>query len=69
MALLTAIILYGIIILVCVISGIASIIIGIVKLRKGSDGTSKAPLILIIGGALMILIALIRIADIMFLRA
>ena len=58
MDLLIAIILYGILILVFVISGIASVIIGIVKLRRGSDGTSKAPLILIIGGALMILIAI-----------
>lgn len=58
MDLLIAIILYGILILVFVISGIASVIIGIVKLCRGSDGTSKAPLILIIGGALMILIAI-----------
>ena len=37
------------------IAGITSLAIGVVKILKGVDGTSKAPMILIICGLLMLI--------------
>ena len=37
------------------IAGITSLAIGVVKIIKGADGTSKAPMILIICGLLMLI--------------
>lgn len=55
MDLLIALVLYGILTIGTGIAGITSLAIGVVKILKGADGTSKAPMILIICGLLMLI--------------
>ncbi|MBP1532993.1 MAG: hypothetical protein J6I46_04670 [Ruminococcus sp.] len=55
MDLLIALVLYGILTIGTGIAGITSLAIGVVKILKGVDGTSKAPMILIICGLLMLI--------------